>query len=91
MTTTINVTGQISGNIKLFNALGIVGEIKASSLPFYGYSRTYKTKRAAKTALWEAFKYLRSQEPEFAKQGISYSKYGSLNYDASRAEIISNG
>ena len=45
-----------------------------------------KAKKEAKQALWNAYKFLKLQEPEF-KAGIQYNKHGSLNYDASKAQI----
>lgn len=87
MTTIIEITGQPTGNGRLARAIQ-THESEMRSGQFYGYIVTFKTKAAAKKALWEAFKYLRSEEPEFAKGGISYSRYGSLRYDASQAQII---
>jgi len=85
MKTIINITGQINGNNRLVNAISTFdSEMKRGQ--FYGYSITFKTKAAAKKALWAAYRYLVSNEPEF-RHGISYSKYGTLSYDASRAEI----
>lgn len=88
MTTTINISGQISGNHTLANAISTHdSEIKKTM--FNGYSITFKTKAAAKKALWAAYKYLVSNEPEF-RNGISYSKHGTLSYDASRAVIYTD-
>jgi hypothetical protein len=86
MKTSITITGQINGNSRLVNAISTY-ESETNSIEFNNYQIIFPTKKSAKKALWEAFKYLRSEEPEFAKGGISYSKYGSLRYDASRAEI----
>lgn len=89
MKTSISISGQISGNQTLAAAISTGGsEIKQTM--FNGFLLTFKTKAAAKKALWEAFKYLRLQEPLFAKFGISYSKAGSLKYDASIAKIEDN-
>lgn len=89
MTTIITINGQISGNNRLLRAITTI-DSKSESTGFNNYRVIFPTKAAAKKALSEAFKYLRSEEPEFAKGGISYSKYGSLSYDASRAEIKDN-
>ena len=89
MTTSIEISGQISGNSTLANSISTFdSEMKRTM--FNGYKITFKTKAAAKKALWEAFKYLRKEEPDFAKGGIHYSKYGSLRYDASTAKILDN-
>ena len=88
MKTEIRVRGQINGNSILCRAIQ-TNNCDARSTNFFGYCLTFPTKKAAKKALWEAYKYLRSSEPEFAKGGgISYSKYGYLSYDASKAEIV---
>lgn len=86
MRTTIIVSGQISGNIRLLNAI-VTYECTRRDIGFNNYAIDFPTKKAAKKALWDAFKSLRAAEPEFAKGGIWYSKSGSLSYDASRAEI----
>lgn len=87
MTQTVTITGQISGNRRLLDAISTI-DSKYESISFNGFQVTYPTKAAAKKALWYAYKYLVSQEPDF-KSMIKYSKYGSLSYDASRAEINS--
>lgn len=86
MKTSISISGQISGNMRLANAIKTC-DSEIESTMFNGYRITFNTKKEGKKALWDAYKYLRSQEPEFAKGGISYSKYGTLNYDASVARI----
>jgi len=87
MQTTILITGQIGGNGHLKSAIS-TAECEVSRRPNGGYELTFKTKKEAKKALWEGFKKLRSEEPQY--QGLNYSKYGSLAYDASRAEILEN-
>lgn len=86
MKTTINVMGQISGNFKLASALQ-TWESEQRSTMFNGFSITYPTRKQAYKALWEAYKKLRADEPEFAKGGMSYSPKQSLTYDASQATI----
>lgn len=87
MKTSIQITGQVSGNRTLLNNInGVDAEIK--NLPFNGYLITFSTKKAAKKALWEAFKSLRSDLTDYVASNVRYSKYGSLSYDASRAEIL---
>ena len=85
MITTINITGQINGNSTLCRAIQTHNSVTTRN-NFYGYTITFKTKREAKKALWDAYKFLRLKEPEF-KSGFQYSKYGSLKYDASSAQI----
>lgn len=89
MQTTILVTGQPSGNITLSGAIQTYESEKIKGM-FYGYKIIFPTKAKAKKAMWEAYKYLRRNEPEFAKTGISYSKHGYLKYDASQAIIQEN-
>lgn len=85
MITSISITGQINGNNTLCRAIQTNNSITTRN-QFYGYNITFKTKKEAKQALWNAYKFLKLQEPEF-KPGIQYSKHGSLNYDASKAQI----
>lgn len=86
MKTTITITGQISGNITLRGAIATFdSEIKKTM--FNGYEITFNTKKEAKKALWEAFKYLRADKQDAQASMLAYSKSGSLRYDASRASI----
>ena len=88
MKTEIRITGQIGGNSILLNSISTY-ESKYEKTRFYGYLIIFPTKAKAKKALWEAFKKLRADEPQSAIEGvISYSKYGSMRYDASIAEIL---
>ena len=87
MKTEIRVRGQINGNSVLCRAIQ-THNCDVRSTNFYGYCLTFPTKKAAKKALWDGYKFLKSQEPDFAKGGIRYSKYGTLSYDASKAEIV---
>ena len=89
MKTSIEISGQISGNRTLLNAIPSDGN-STKSLPFYGYVVTFKTKKEAKKALWEAYKSLRQDKEDAEKSMLSYSKTGSLSYDASKAKIIDN-
>lgn len=88
MLTKILIEGQISGNFTLARSLSSFSTITEKT-SFNGFRIVFKTKKEARKALWEAFKYLRNNEPEF-KRGISYSKYGLLRYDASSAKILNN-
>ena len=86
MTTSITITGQISGNFKLLNAISTYDSIK-KDIGFNNYQLIFKTKAEAKKALWEGWKYLKRNEPEFVRKDDYSAKNGSLNYDASRAKI----
>jgi len=86
MKTHIEITGQISGNFRLLNALN-AWECESKKLPFDGFLLTFETRKAARRALWQGFRYLRAAEPEF-KHGIGYCPKHSLSYDASKAVII---
>ncbi len=81
MTTEIFITGQISGNYALLRKLSNYESCIDSQ--FNGKILRYKTKAAAKKALWEAYKSMRAE----GYTPLRYSKYGSLSYDASRAVI----
>lgn len=84
MKTEIIITGQISGNFTLRSAIYYD---ECTSLPFSGFCLKFKTKKDAKKALWEAFKLLRSDREDAKNSRLSYSKNGSLRYDASRATL----
>lgn len=88
MKTTIEISGQISGNFRLRSALATAECIIYPSM-FNGFRLTYPTKKQAKKALWDGYKKLRQNEPEMGTGigGIRYSKWGSLSYDASTASI----
>ena len=85
MKTSIEITGQINGNHRLLNALNDYSA-ELQKLPYYGYKLTFKTRKAARKAMWEGFRYLVQNEPEF-KHGITYCAKHSLSYDASKAVI----
>lgn len=87
MRTEIHITGQINGNHTLRNALSGASEIKEGM--FNSQIVVFATKAAAKKALWDAFKYLRQEEPDMVGRigGTRYSKFGALYYDASQAVI----
>lgn len=87
MKTVINISGQISGNTRLANAIHAY-DMQQERTMFNGYRMTFATKAAAKKALWDAYKRLRAAEPEFSG-GIKYSRFGTLRYDASQA-ILQN-
>lgn len=81
MKTTIEVTGQLNGNRALVNSISCNDR---KNLPYGGYVLTFDTKKEAKKALWEAFKYMRAND---MTSRLQYSKYGWLTYDASEARI----
>lgn len=87
MTTTITINGQINGNFRLLGAIQ-TSSSKKEDAGFNNFRLIFPTKAAAKKALWEAFKYLRSEAPCYGR--LSYSKHGILSYDASTAKIEDN-
>lgn len=87
MKTQIKITGQPNGNYTLKGAISGATEIKR--LMFGGFLLLFETKKEARKALWEAYRYLKSKEPDYSN--IHYSKYGTLNYDASNAAIEKEG
>jgi hypothetical protein len=87
MKTTIAITGQINGNFALKNAIETYNSETKKGM-FNSFNITFPSKKEAKKALWEAFKYLRSDKQDAEASMLSYSKYGSLSYDASKAVIL---
>lgn len=88
MKTSIVISGQVSGNHTLRNAI-VSDNSEEKKTMFYGYELVFPTKKAAKKALWKAYRYLCANEPEMrgSMAGIRYSKSGALYYDASQAEL----
>lgn len=83
----ININGQISGNFKLVNAISTHDSIK-KDIGFNNFQLIFRTKREAKKALSEGFKYLKRNEPEYVRKDDYSAKNGTLYYDASSAKII---
>lgn len=92
MRTEIRITGQISGNHRLYNRLLAVGNRIESNRNgmFNSQVIVFETKRSAKQALWKAFTSLCAEEPEQRNKfgGIRYLSGSTLYYDASQAVII---
>ena len=84
MKTKIIITGQINGNTTLMNAIEC--DEPARRGMFYSYVYEFKTKKEARKALWNAYKYLRSD----GYTSLRYSPKRCLNYDASYARIEEN-
>jgi len=81
----ISISGQTSGNIRLLNALQTTSCTVGTGM-YHGYKITYPTLKAARKALWDGYRHLIKQEPEF-KHGIKYSKRSAISYDASTATL----
>lgn len=94
MRTEIRITGQISGNHRLYNRLLAVGNRIESNRNGMFNSKVivFETKRAAKQALWKSFTSLCAEEPGLRNKqgGIRYSAGSTLYFDASQATIIDN-
>lgn len=88
METIIIIEGQPNGNSRLVRAISTYESVK-KDIGFNHYALVFKTKKEAKKALWEGWKYLKRNEPEFVRKD-DYSKHGFLRYDASSARIIDN-
>lgn len=86
MTTKIIISGQIGGNFTLAGAIRTY-ESETIEGMFNSKIIIFPTKKAAKKALWEAFKYLRADKEDAKASRLQYSKFGTLRYDASVAEI----
>ena len=85
MKTNIQITGQTVGNRTLLNAIQ-THDCTAKDAGFGNFTLIFNTKKEAKKALWEGFKYLKRQEPTFVYKW-NYSSCGWLKYDASKAYI----
>lgn len=87
MKATIFISGQINGNHTLRNSI-ITNECEEKRGMFYSISLTFKTKKAARKALWGAFKHLNDDKVDACASMLSYSPKHSLRYDASVAKIL---
>lgn len=81
----IEITGQISGNFRLRNAV-ITPDCEEYRGMFNSFILKFRTKKDAYKALWEGYKYLRREYPD---PYLHYNKKKSLSYDASIAKISS--
>lgn len=85
MKTSIYISGQISGNSTLRNAI-ITHDCEEKKGMFNTITLTFPTKKAANKAMWEAFKMLRSDKQDAQASMLAYNK-GYIRYDASTAKI----
>jgi len=88
METVIEITGQVNGNFKLRSAC-CTTECTDIKKHFQNFTLVFKTKKDAVKALSEAYQYLKSDKEDWEASIGSYLRGYSLNYDASRAKIIS--
>lgn len=88
MKTDIIISGQISGNSKLRNAI-ITAECEEKRGMFNSCILTFKTKESAINALSRGYQRMCRETPEEkgTMTGIRYTRGLSLSYDASRAVI----
>lgn len=88
MKTEIHITGQVSGNSRLRNAI-ITHDCTERRGMFNAYILEFKTKGSAINALSQAYQYMCREMPEEKGKisGIRYTRGLSLSYDASRAII----
>ena len=84
MKTQIKITGQVKGNSHLRSS--ILGNEIDEKRTQNGFLITFKSKKDAVKSLSEAWKYIKSEEPEFGD--MSYLRAWGINYDASYARII---
>lgn len=87
MKTEIFISGQINGNSTLRNAI-ITSECEMKREMFNAVTLIFPSKKAAYSALWSAYKYLRQDKEDARASLLSYSPKSSLQYDASIAKII---
>lgn len=85
----IEITGQISGNYTLLRKLGIRSQGYKKGM-FNSFSIFYNSVGDAKKDIKEAFQSLKSDEPDYYKNGgISKQSSNSfLDYDASTAKLV---
>jgi hypothetical protein len=79
----IKVTGSISGNIALINA---INPSNSTELPFNNHLINCDSLSEAQELLANAYDTLRSEEPDYS--GLELTTGNKLKYDASVAEII---
>lgn len=88
MKCTIEITGQINGNHRLLNNLGMRSDEHKKGM-FNSYTLFYNRVGDAKKDIRDAFMSMRMDEPDFYKSGgISKSRdNSSIYYDASVAKV----
>jgi len=82
----ILISGQISGNFKLRSACSTINS-EEHSLPFNGFRIVFNTMSEARKAIKDGYKWLKSEEPDFYKDGGISLYNDCLSYDASRAKL----
>jgi hypothetical protein len=89
MKTEIHITGQISGNSTLRNAITTADCTERRGM-FNSYILIFASKKAAVKALADGYKSLKREEPEIVGRigGLKYLRGHALTYDASRAAIL---
>ena len=86
MKTNIRISGQLAGNNRLH--LHLQRNADGCECFFHDFILKFRTKKQARQALRQAFKNLKSLEPDFYRDGgISYKPVNGLWYDASSAKI----
>jgi hypothetical protein len=86
MKTKISITGQPKGTYIL--AMAICSRTFHVVKSIGGYTIFCPTKKVANSVMYQAFRYLKEQDPEcFSRGGIRYSK-GRLKCNTSEAVII---
>lgn len=83
MKTSISITGQLNGNFTLLRAIKTYDCIEEET-GFGNFALHFKTKKEAKKALWEGYKYIRN---DYNGTSLRYRNSGELYYDASSAKI----
>ena len=84
MKTSISITGQMNGNFELLCAIKTYDCIEEKT-GFGNFILHFNTKKEAKKALWDGYKYIRN---DYTGTSLRYSKNGELYFDASSAKII---
>jgi hypothetical protein len=87
MKCTIKITGQLNGNFTIKRKLQ---NFISSKERIYGRTiiLEYETIKKAKEDIRDAYKKLKQEEPDYAKEGGIVFTNDSLTYDASIASII---
>ena len=87
MKTVIKISGQINGNFTLKHAVQTSECVDAKGR-FNSFYLFFETKKQAKSALKNAYRELKNDEPDFYKDGGIGFYNNSLSYDASNAVIL---
>jgi len=82
----IIISGQISGNYKLRSAC-MTNNCEDYRQNFNGFKLVFNTMKEARKAIKDGYRWLKSEEPDFYRDGGIGLYKDSLSYDASVAKL----